>query len=387
MTIKKRLFISNILMIVIPVIVSFAALWVCFSIINAFYDGALIELMRENRGFRPPQRDDYRTMAYTVGLVAIVSLVVIICITNLLLTKFVFNKIKQPLQMLSDGVRQISDGNLDYKIVYRENDEFLPICDDFNGMAIRLKDSTDDVLKNEQNRKELLAGISHDLRSPLTSIKAYVEGLLEGVADTPESQVEYLQTIRQKTDVINNMVSQLFFYSKMDMGNYPTKPELLSVTDEIADFVAASREDYEARGLRIDVSGLQTGSVIFADPLQLRSVIANILDNSAKYKNKETACARVACAESGGTVSIVFEDDGPGVPPAALPHIFNVFYRSDPSRNNPDKGSGLGLAIASKAVERMTGRIYARNIDGGGLRIIIEIPEGGAKQSEENPDY
>ena len=387
MTIKRRLFISNILMIVIPVIVSMATVWVFFIIVNVIYDSALVEMIRADRGHRPPQMDDYRKLSYFIGISVTAGFMIILYLTNRFLTRFIFNRIKQPLEMLSHGVRQISDGNLDYRIAYDEKDEFNPICKDFNEMAVRLKASVEEVQRSEQNRKELLASISHDLRSPLTSIKAYVEGLLEGVADTPESQLEYLQTIKQKTDDINKMVSQLFLYSKMDMGNYPTKPEFLSVTDEIADFVVASCEDYEARGIRIDVSGLQTSSIIFADPLQLRSVIANILDNSAKYKDKEIASARIACSDSGGTVRIVFEDDGPGVPSDVLPHIFNVFYRSDPSRNNPDKGSGLGLAIASKAIERMNGRIYAQNIDGGGLRMIIEIPEGGAAVSEENSDY
>ena len=375
MTIKKRLFISNILMIVIPAIVSFATAWFYFLIANAYHDGALIEMMRENRDFRPPQSDDFHSMTYFVGLVVIASIVVIICLTNIFLTKFVINKIKQPLEMLSDGVRQISDGNLDYQIIYRENDEFLHICEDFNGMAARLKASIDDVLKNEQNRKELLAGISHDLRSPLTSIKAFVEGLLDNVAGTPEAQQEYLQIIKQKTDDINIMVSQLFFYSKMDMGNYPIHPEILNVATEIADFVAVSKEEYKKKGLLIEISALPENESIFADPVQLRRVFSNILDNSAKYKEKSIAKASIKSDANSDVIRIIFEDDGPGVPEDALSKLFDVFYRNDPSRNNPNQGSGLGLAIASKALQRMNGKIHAENITGGGLRMMVEIPK------------
>ena len=142
--------------------------------------------------------------------------------------------------MLASGVNQISEGNLEHQIDYSEDDEFKTVCEAFNNMAAQLKASTDEIRKNEQNRKELLAGISHDLRSPLTSIKAFVEGLLDGVADTPESQKEYLHIIKQKTEDINNMVSQLFYYSKMDMGNFPTHPETLNAAGEINDFVSAS---------------------------------------------------------------------------------------------------------------------------------------------------
>jgi signal transduction histidine kinase len=294
--------------------------------------------------------------------------------TNLFLTRFVFKKIRQPLEMLSSGVNQISEGNLEHKIVYFENDEFKPVCEAFNDMAARLNTSVEEVKRNEQNRKELFEGISHDLRSPLTSIKAYVDGLLDGVAATPESQQEYLQIIKQKTDDINKMVSQLFLYSKLDMGNYPTHSEVLNIGNEIKEYVSASQEEYKTQGLIVEIVSTPANTHICADPVQLRSVFANILGNSAKYKVKETAEATINCTVNDGFIRIIFEDDGTGVPESELSKLFEVFHRSDPSRNNPHKGSGLGLAIASKTLERMNGRIYAENIDTGGLRMIVEIP-------------
>jgi signal transduction histidine kinase len=304
-----------------------------------------------------------------------ISFCAIMFFTNLFLTKFVFRKIKQPLELLLNGVEQISKGNLDYKIEYDENNEFKPICESFNNMAVQLSASIEEVKKNDQNRKELFAGISHDLRSPLTSIKAYVDGLLDGVAATPESQREYLQTIKQKTDDINKMVSQLFLYSKMDMGNYPTNPEILNIENEIRDFVSASQDEYKMEGLIIKILNTPTDSHIYVDPVQLRSVFANILGNSAKYKNKQTATATINCTVVNGVVKIIFEDDGTGVSENDVTRLFDVFYRIDPSRNNPHKGSGLGLAIVSKTLERMNGKISAENISTGGLRMIIEIPE------------
>jgi signal transduction histidine kinase len=213
------------------------------------------------------------------------------------------------------------------------------------------------------------------LRSPLTSIKAFVEGLLDGVAATPESQREYLEIIRQKTDDINSMVAQLFLYSKMDMGNYPTYPEKLEIGRELSDFVTASMEEYKAKGLTIEVRYINDRKYIYADPIQLRSVFANILNNSSKYKNKETANATISYIVKDSMIHIVFQDDGPGVPEESLTKLFDVFYRGDFSRNNPHQGSGLGLAIVAKAIERMNGKIYAENCKESGLRTIIEIPE------------
>ena len=380
MTIKKRLFISNILMTVIPFFVSSVAVFV----INAIFDGALVRNIRTERELQEYHRT-FLGLRMVVGpLFAMVFFIAILYLTNRLLTKFVFVKIKEPLESLSSGVSQISDGNLDYRITYSENDEFTPVCEDFNNMAVRLKTSIDEVLKNEENRKELLASISHDLLSPLTSIKGFVEGLIDGIADTPEKQREYLQIIRQKTDDINNMVSQLFFYSKMDMGNYPTHPEILNIADELADFVSASKDEYRAKGLAIGLKHMPDNGYIYADSVQLRSIFANILNNSAKYKEKDTANATIECTVAGGIVRIVFEDDGPGVPKTDLPKLFYAFYRSDPSRNSPHEGSGLGLAIAAKALERMNGNINATNIKGVGLRLTVEIPSVKGDSDEES---
>jgi len=244
-------------------------------------------------------------------------------------------------------------------------------------MAVKLSASIEEVQKNERNRKELLTSISHDLRSPLTSIKGFVEGLIDGVAATPEAQREYLEIIRQKTDDITNLVSKLFLYSKMDMGDYPTNLEELNIGKEISDLLAACKEEYKTQGLLIMADALPEEFNIVADPVQLRSIFINILDNSAKYRDKDIAIMTIGCKAIGGVIKVTFDDNGPGVPEAALSKLFDVFYRDDPARNSAKQGSGLGLAIASKAAQRMNGRIEAENRDEGGLRVILEIPETG----------
>jgi len=373
MTIKKRLIISNILMIVIPAIVSMLVAALGFLFLYTVSNDVLMEWMAAES-----EMERFVAIAAYKGLLvtlAIIGFAVVILLVNRSLFKFVFQKIKQPLAILSDGVHQISAGNLEYRIVYGENDEFRQVCDDFNLMAEHLRTSIEETWKNERNRKELLSGISHDLRSPLTSIKAFVEGLQDGVAATPEAQREYLSVIQQKTDDIISMVSQLFLYSKMDMGNYPTSPECLNIGQEFADFVAASQEEYRVKGLHIELGDMPAERYIYADPLQLRSIFINILNNSAKYKSKVTATAVIHCLPQGGMIHILIEDDGPGVPEDMLPKLFDAFYRGDQSRSNPHQGSGLGLAIAEKAIARMNGSIFAENLEGGGLRVAIEIPE------------
>jgi len=374
MTIKRRLFISNLLMTVVPFVISLATMFAGVSILNILTNGDYA-FRGGGGGTRPAQLTENGLQTILLTGVIILFFTAIVVITNRLLTKYVFNKIMQPLKVLSDGVQHISEGDLDYRIDYSAKDEFNPICDAFNNMAAQLKSSIEEVKKNEQNRKELFAGISHDLRSPLTSIKALVEGLIDGVAAKPEAQQRYLSNIKRKTEDINNTISQLFLYSKMDMGNYPTNPEKIDIGKEIKDFVKASQEEYMTKGLVVKIVGLPSKVNVYADPLQLRSVFVNLLDNSAKYKKHDTAIAKIICSDESDNVRLVFEDDGMGVSEEALSKLFEVFYRTDPSRSNPHQGSGLGLAITQKTIERMNGSICAENVAGGGLRMIINIPK------------
>ena len=173
----------------------------------------------------------------------------------------------------------------------------------------------------------------------------------------------------------------------MDLGEYPYSPEPLDPAQEVAAVVAASREAYRQRGLSITVEPLPTGCQVLADPIYFHSILTNLLDNSAKYKDKATGQVTITGAVEGQDFCLTVDDDGPGVPPEALPRLFDVFYRNDPARKNPDQGSGLGLAIVAKSMERMGGTIRAENRPQGGLRMVLHIPctEGGIDH-ETHPD-
>ncbi len=329
--------------------------------------------------FSTPTELSYGTLKVTIALAAIILLFGVflsILFTNRFLTKFVFQKIEHPLDILSDGVRQISDGNLEHRIIYEPKDEFAPVCADFNEMAERLKASVELSQHHEQSRRELLAGISHDLRSPLTSIRAYVEGLLDGVAKTPEAQRGYLETIKNKSEDIDHMVEKIFLFSKMELGECPDKPRLLHLDDELRQIICAVGAEYKEKGLDISTDELVPATIL-ADPELLNRVVFNIIENSLRYKNKEVGKLDISLEEENGGYHLSLCDDGPGVPADALPHLFEVFYRSDPSRQSPNKGSGLGLAIAASAVQKMNGRIAANICENGGLEIAIWLPEQG----------
>lgn len=334
-------------------------------------------------------RESYK-QPILVGVIMFLILVTVVLLTNWFLTKFVFNSIMNPIQTLVYGVNQLRDGNLAYRIQYRKRDEFKEVCMKFNEMAHRLSTMVDQRQKDESNRRELIAGISHDLRTPLTSIKAYLEGIEKGVASTPEMQKKYFNIIKSKTANLEQIINQLFLFSKLDTGEFPLYLETVKLKAEIDRMMAIFMAEYAPQGLDIRVRNQIEEAEVVVDVVQFRNVIQNVLENSLKYKNKENAMMYMECTEEAHFVEFILGDDGPGVPDKELERLFDVFYRGDTSRKKPDLGSGLGLAIASKIIERFDGSIRADRATSGGLAIIIRLPKqkgGRGERFEERSDH
>jgi signal transduction histidine kinase len=354
-------------MLVIPIVLSSAV----FALIPAIYM-AVTGTRRPDVYF---ESDWGRMKAYYawIGLMY-VFLIAVIVVTNRILTRFVFRNVANPIDTLTHGVQQIRDGNLDYRIQYDRKDEFTGICSDFNDMAQRLSDSVERRQRDDDNRKELIAGISHDLRTPLTVVKAYVEGLENGVAMTPEVQVKYLATIRSKADDLERIINQLFMFSKIDIGEFPFDLGPISVDEELHRLIDSVTEDYEARGLTLSLATDCETAVVNADVQQFRNAITNIMENALTYKTAEQGKLQIATHMDSEHVTVELVDDGPGVPPGDIDKLFTVFYRADPARSSKKSGSGLGLAITSKIMARMGGGIQAHNAPEGGLAMVITLP-------------
>lgn len=311
--------------------------------------------------------------ALIISAVLVVSAIILsILFTNRFLTRFIFKKIEEPLDILSNGVNEIASGNLDYRLSYSRNDEFLPVCLAFNDMAGRLKKSTELAQRNEENRKELLLDISHDLRSPLTSIQAYVEGLIDGVASSPQMRDKYLHTIKRKTADIEKMVSSLFAYSKLDMEEFSINEESIEMPDYIEQYLSEIKDEYLNSGLELKII---TGDSlkVKADRELLNRIISNILDNSLKYKTSDTGKCEISVSKENDLAKIEFSDNGPGVDEGNLDKLFDVFYRTDKARSDTGNGSGIGLAFVKKAAEEMGGGVKAEKSKLGGLSIIIYL--------------
>ena len=369
MTIKQRLFRSNILMIAVPV--ALAVLFdVLMSVIMALHfgrwEGGMDEL-----GLAAKTVETMPAL-FWAGLAMLLVMAGIIFLTNRFLTRRVSMSITAPLNTLSYGVRQVRDGNLSFRLDYAGEDEFSPVCGDFNLMAERLEYLERARRGDEESRRELIAGISHDLRTPLTAIMAYLEGIEKGVAATEEQREKYIRVIKDKAQNLNHIIEQLFLFSKLETSEFPIHARPVPIGEVIAEMTAGFTEEYAQKGLAIQTEIPEAGVLANVDIPLLRNVMVNILENSANYKTAETGGVLVSVKREDAAALIRLADNGPGIPGEAFKKLFDVFYRADSSRGT--KGSGLGLAISAKIIERMNGTIGAEATPGGGLTILIRLP-------------
>lgn len=309
-------------------------------------------------------------------LTATITILLTLFFVNLFLMRFVARPINLAMTTLMEGIRHIRDGDLGYEIFYRGHDEFAQICSDFNEMTWRLNQSINRIQQEEQVRRELVAGISHDLHTPLASIKAYVEGLAKGVANTPEKRQHYLSILNRKTEIMEKIIDQLFTFSKLDIETFPMRLSRVDLGQEIMRVVGEARDEYRESGLLIDIAENLPNADVEIDKTLFRNILQNIFENSLKYKDKgkDNVHVDVKLQRKSDHIEITLEDDGPGVEGDELVKIFDTFYRCDKSRTDAEKGSGLGLAIARKVAMRFGGVIWAENAGGGGLAIKITLP-------------
>lgn len=345
---------------------------------NSFKENnKIINMIAVNSSYEPKMidvRDDMKNfMIMYVGIVCIIA-VIIITITNAILSSKVSKSLIVPLQLLSYGAEQIKEGNLDFDMTYESNDEFGRVCSEFDEMRIRLKESIEKQLKYEENRKELIVGISHDLRTPLTVIKGYVQGLLDGVAKTPEKQKKYLDTIYTKTGDINSLVESLFIFSKLDTGSFPFNFQKVSINNYVENLYNSVKEEFLGKGLKIDFkNNCKPIDKVKLDCKEMDRVFFNILENSVKYKSDDTGLVKLKLYKNENYVVIEIADNGKGVSDKELSNLFLSFYRADSSRTNPSEGSGLGLSIAKHIIEAHGGKIMAESRNGLTIKIILPL--------------
>ena len=311
----------------------------------------------------------------------ILTATIILVFTALSVGLWIYRSIAVPLVKLKKATQNIKEGNLDFVLEVEGKDEFSQLCQDFEEMRKRLKESTEEKILMDKENKELISNISHDLKTPITAVKGYVEGIMDGVADTPEKMDRYVRTIYNKTNEMDHLINELTFYSKIDTNRIPYTFSKLNVEDYFSDCAEELGLEMETRGIELVYANyVEKGVQVIADGEQIRRVIHNIVSNAIKYMEKPKGIIQLRVKDVGDFIQVEIEDNGKGIAAKDLPYIFDRFYRTDVSRNSSKGGSGIGLSIVKKIMEDHGGKVWATSRLGIGtimyfvLRKYQEVP-------------
>ena len=309
---------------------------------------------------------------YISDLMLVICLVVPIIVICLVF--WIYHSIVTPIHMLQVATQNIKNGNLDFEVQVHNKDEIGELCEDFEEMRKRLKDNAEEKVRTDQQNKELISNTSHDLKTPITAIKGYVEGLLDGVADTPEKQQKYLQTVYNKAIDMDHLINELTFYSKIDTNKIPYTFNRINVVGYFEDCAEELSLELEDEHIGFTYQNYVDDSVqMIADAEQIKRVINNIIGNSKKYSDKQETKIRMTVKDVGDFVQVEIEDNGKGIAAKDLPYIFDRFYRTDASRNSSKGGSGIGLSIVKKIMEDHGGKIWVTSKEGIGTVMYLVI--------------
>lgn len=304
----------------------------------------------------------------------ILAMIFILFLTACIFTTWIYRSVVQPIRELRQATEKIKAGNLDFQVVASSNDEMGQLCTDFEKMRQRLKESAEEKIRFDNENRELISNISHDLKTPITSIKGYVEGIMDGVADTPEKMERYLKTVYNKTNDMQRLIDELTFYSKIDTNRIPYNFRKINVSDYFGDCAEEVGLDLGAKNVVFQYANYVDEKVmVIADPEQIRRVVNNIIGNSCKYFDKEKCFINMRIKDVGDFIQVEIEDNGKGIAAKDIPYIFDRFYRTDSSRNSAKGGSGIGLSIVRKIMEDHGGKVWASSKEGTGTVVYFVL--------------
>lgn len=323
-----------------------------------------------------------RTALDAIIILAVLS----IFITAFVIIAWLFTGVIRPIDSLRKAAKEIGSGNLNFKLEREEKDEIGELCSDFEEMRRHLKTQIDSKDRYELDVREMVSNVSHDLKTPLTAIKGYAEGLLDGVADNPEKRNKYLKTIVVKAIDMTTLVDELSYFSKLDTNKLPYKFELLNAKNFFEDCFEDYSIELEMKNFATEfASEISPDIMVLLDVEQIRRVMNNLIGNAVKYRDEnKDGKITVRLTDAEDSVRISVADNGIGISRASLPHIFDRFYRADKSRTAGRAGTGIGLAIVRKIVEEHGGRVFARSELGIGTTISFTIKKGAKQNGNQN---
>ena len=385
-TVRRRIFLSNALMVLVTLAI--------FLVINVGVIKIYAEYVEEElrtSAEKIVSEDELHDLVedFTIHKNEFILLFLadgVLCIAVLVIMSQIFTgnlvkHIMEPLDELAAGAKRIRENDLTEDINYSGDIEFENVCDTFNKMQKHILREQEKNRKYEKARTDMIAGISHDLRTPLTAIRGTIKGLMDGIASTPEKQDRFLETAYRRTGEMDLLLNQLFYLSKIETGNMPITLRKIEISSFIKNYVQAKQGLMEAEKEELVEETKEITAEVAVDPEQLQRIFDNLLENSRKYGEKVPLKMKIGLRKTPGGILIRFSDNGVGVPENKLPYVFEEFYRVDESRNKKE-GNGLGLYIVKYLIEAMGGTVWAENEDG--FVVSMELPLGERKGADNN---
>ena len=378
MKLKTRIIVGFAMIILVPLLLFSASLYGLSHTKLAQHNSDSSEIVYDiSMGVSANSKTQVKLIARDLLFTATVILV----FTALSIGLWIYRSIATPLVKLKKATQNIKEGNLDFVLDVEGNDEFSELCQDFEEMRKRLRESAEEKIILDKENKELISNISHDLKTPITAVKGYVEGIMDGVADTPEKMDRYVKTIYNKTNEMDHLINELTFYSKIDTNRIPYTFSKLNVEDYFSDCAEEVGLELETRGIELVYANyVESGVQVIADGEQIRRVIHNLISNAIKYMDKPKGIIQIRIKDVGDFIQVEIEDNGKGIADKDIVYIFDRFYRTDVSRNSSKGGSGIGLSIVKKILEDHGGKVWATSRLGIGtimyfvLRKYQEVP-------------
>lgn len=363
-----------------------------------YYLTAVYDKDRSDRGMAASLLPVYM-VSPAVFVIFLVIAVLCIISTSLIATRWISRSVLEPLDQLKKGADMIASGNLDYCISYERQDEFGDVCNEFDYMRLQLKEARQEQEQYEEERRKLLRGISHDLRSPLTSIKGYAHGLKDGIADTEEKRQRYCDAILTRANDLERLTHSLSHLVRLEDEKSMLKLEKVCLDEYIRQLLSEKNAWFAEQKVFVDYHTEDADAEVLIDIHEMQRVFVNLFENTVRYRIRERSQVELSVLIRGYEAEIHFTDDGPGVSQKHLKHLFDSFYRADESRTNPEKGSGLGLAVVKSIIEGENGRVYAVSgkkqddqehgdyeTENRGLGIVMILPLSKEARNEENTD-
>ncbi|NLI60605.1 MAG: cell wall metabolism sensor histidine kinase WalK [Clostridiales bacterium] len=283
---------------------------------------------------------------------------------SIVLLYWISRRISKPLSQMSEVSRGIASGNYNERVKVSSKDETGQLALSFNAMA-------DSLERLEEMRRSFVANVSHELRSPLTSIRGYIQGVIDKTFD-PQEQEKYLNIALEETQRLNKLINELLNLSQIESGQFPLTFTDFDINEQIRRLIIAREEEINIKDISVEIDFGANKLLVNADPDRIQQVVINLLDNAIKF-NKEAGGLLIKTWKRKGKVYVKIQDQGIGISKDEIPKIWDRFYQVEKSRSGIERGTGLGLSIVKKIIDEHDEEIWVNSQLGQGTAFIFSL--------------